>query len=51
MRRPRQQAFHQAPARARSLTLQTAHRARQAKRELLILLPLIAVTIAAYVER
>jgi small conductance mechanosensitive channel len=51
MRRPRQPAFHQAPARARSLTLQTAHRARQAKRELLILLPLTAATIVAYVER
>jgi small conductance mechanosensitive channel len=51
MRRPRQPSFHQAPARARSLTLQTAHRARQAKRELLILLPLTAATIVAYIER
>lgn len=51
MRRPRQPVLHHAPARARSLTLQTAHRARQAKRELLVLLPLVGVTIAAYVER
>jgi len=42
---------HLAPARARSLTLQTAQRARAARRELLILVPLLALTIAAYVRR
>jgi small conductance mechanosensitive channel len=51
MRRPRQTALHDAPARARSLTLQTAQRARRARRELLVLVPLLALTIAAYVER
>jgi small conductance mechanosensitive channel len=51
MRRPRQTAFHHAPARARSLTLQTAQRARRARRELIVLVPLVALTIAAYVER
>ena len=49
-RRSRQLA-HMAPARARSLTLQTAQRARAARRELLILLPLLGLTIAAYVRR
>jgi small-conductance mechanosensitive channel len=67
MRRPRQNALHHArqnalhharqstiyhaPARARSLTVQTAQRARRAKRELLVILPLLALTLAAYVER
>jgi small-conductance mechanosensitive channel len=51
MRRPRQTTLHDAPARARSLTLQTAQRARRARRELLVLVPLLALTIAAYVER
>ena len=36
---------------ARSLTLQTAQRARRAKWELLVLIPLFALTIFAYVER
>jgi small-conductance mechanosensitive channel len=49
-RRSRQFA-NRAPARARSLTLQTAQRARAARRELLILLPLLGLTIAAYVRR
>src|SRR4051812_16372236 len=46
-RRPR---FH-TPARARSLTLQTAHRARRARRELLVVVPLLAVTLYAYLRR
>jgi small conductance mechanosensitive channel len=40
-----------APARARSLTLQTAQRARRAKRELLIIIPLLALTLYAYLRR
>jgi small conductance mechanosensitive channel len=40
-----------APARARSLTLQTAQRARRAKRELLVLVPLVALTLYAYLRR
>jgi small conductance mechanosensitive channel len=40
-----------APARARSLTLQTAQRARRARRELLVLVPLLAVTVFAYARR
>jgi small-conductance mechanosensitive channel len=50
MRRPAQQ-IRQAPSRARLLTLQTAQRARRAKRELFILVPLVGLTIFAYVER
>jgi small-conductance mechanosensitive channel len=41
---------HVAP-RARSLTMQTAQRARRAKWELAVILPLFALTLAAYVER
>src|SRR5689334_8685163 len=41
---------HVAP-RARSLTVQTAQRARRAKWELAVILPLFALTLAAYVER
>jgi small-conductance mechanosensitive channel len=52
MPRPsRQRALHVAPARARSLTLQTAQKARRARRELLVVLPLLGLTIAAYAER
>jgi small conductance mechanosensitive channel len=40
-----------APARARSLTLQTAQSARRAGRELAIVVPLLAVTLYAYVRR
>jgi small conductance mechanosensitive channel len=41
-----------APAsRARSLTLQTAQKAKQAKLELLVILPLMGVTVIAYVRR
>jgi small conductance mechanosensitive channel len=36
---------------ARSLTLQTAQRARQARRELLIVVPLLALTVFAYLRR
>jgi small conductance mechanosensitive channel len=39
------------PSRARSLTLQTAQRARHAKRELLVVVPLLAATVFAYVRR
>jgi len=38
-------------ARARSLTLQTAQKAKQAKLELLVIVPLMAVTVYAYVRR
>ena len=37
--------------RARTLTLQTAQRARRAKWELVLLIPLFGITLAAYVER
>jgi small conductance mechanosensitive channel len=40
-----------ASSRARSLTLQTAHKARRAKRELFVIVPLLAVTVYAYVRR
>jgi small-conductance mechanosensitive channel len=40
-----------APARARSLTVQTAQRARSAKRELLVIVPLLVMTLYAYVRR
>jgi small conductance mechanosensitive channel len=49
--RYRHTRFHHAPAKARSLTLQTAQMARQARRELLVLLPLMAITVYAYVRR
>jgi small conductance mechanosensitive channel len=39
------------PARARSLTLQTAQHARRAKRELIVLVPLIAITLYCYLRR
>jgi small-conductance mechanosensitive channel len=41
----------EAPARARSLTLQTAQHARRAKRELVVLVPLLGMTLYAYVRR
>src|SRR5215208_3313624 len=47
---PRLQRPQVAP-RARSLTLQTAQRARRAKWELAVLIPLFGLTIAAYLER
>jgi small conductance mechanosensitive channel len=40
-----------APARAHSLTLQTAQHARHAKRELIVLVPLLAVTLYFYTRR
>jgi small conductance mechanosensitive channel len=40
-----------APARARTLTLQTAQHARRAKRELLVVVPLLAMTLYAYLRR
>src|SRR5215218_652024 len=41
-----------APAtRARSLTIQTAQKAKQAKLELLVIVPLMAITVTAYVKR
>ncbi len=40
-----------APSRARSLTLQTAQKARRAKRELVVVVPLLAMTLYAYVQR
>jgi small conductance mechanosensitive channel len=47
---PRFHRPHVAP-KARTLTLQTAQRARRAKWELLLVVPLFALTIVAYVER
>jgi small conductance mechanosensitive channel len=38
-------------ARARSITLHTLQRARRARRELLLIVPLLALTVAAYVWR
>jgi small conductance mechanosensitive channel len=38
-------------SRARSLTLQTAQKARQAKRELVVVVPLLAITLYAYLRR
>src|SRR5688500_12349900 len=38
-------------ARARSLTVQTAQKAKQAKLELLVIVPLMAVTVVAYLRR
>jgi small conductance mechanosensitive channel len=38
-------------ARARSLTVQTAQKAKQAKLELLVIVPLTAITVLAYVKR
>jgi small-conductance mechanosensitive channel len=40
-----------APSRARSLTLQTAQKASRAKRELIVLVPLLAMTLYAYLRR
>src|SRR6202008_5121854 len=40
-----------AQARARSLTVQTASKARRAKREMIIVIPLLAVTLYAYFRR
>jgi small conductance mechanosensitive channel len=54
MLRPREKSRFdpRAPAyRARSITLQTLQRARRARRELLLVVPLTAATIAAYVWR
>jgi small conductance mechanosensitive channel len=49
-RLPRPQIVH-APSRARSLTLQTAQRARRARRELIVLVPLLSITVYAYLRR
>jgi len=50
--RPKPRFDPRAPAhRARSITLQTLQRARRARRELLLIVPLTAATIAAYVWR
>jgi small-conductance mechanosensitive channel len=40
-----------APARARSLTLQTAKHARRAKAELVVIVPLLAITLYCYLRR
>src|SRR3712207_1423019 len=48
LRRP--QIAH-AHARARSLTVQTAQKARRAKRELIVIVPLLALTLYAYLRR
>ncbi len=47
---PRFHRPHVAP-KARSLTLQTAKKARRAKWELAAVIPLLALTIVAFVER
>jgi small-conductance mechanosensitive channel len=51
MPRLRRPHIGDAPARARSLTLQTAQNARRAGRELAILVPVLAVTLYAYLRR
>jgi small conductance mechanosensitive channel len=51
MPRLRRPLITTAPGRARSLTLQTAQHARRAKRELIVLVPLIAVTLYCYLRR
>jgi small conductance mechanosensitive channel len=56
MRRHRQRhlsqtRFHDAPARARVLTLQATQKARRAKRELFVIIPLLALTIFVYFRR
>ena len=49
--RPQHPRIQAPAARARSLTLQTAERARRAKWELLVVVPLFALTLVAYLER
>jgi small-conductance mechanosensitive channel len=49
LRRPQEQI--QRPVRARALTLQAVAAARRARRELLIVVPLFAATVFAYVRR
>lgn len=51
MPRLRRPQIAQAHARARSLTLQTAQKASRAKRELIVLIPLLGLTIYAYLRR
>src|SRR3954454_22764424 len=51
MPRFRRPQLAHAPARARSLTLQTAQHARRAKRELVVLVPLLALTLYFYLRR
>src|ERR671910_883116 len=51
MPRPRRTHIAGAQARARSLTLQTATKARRAKRELIVIVPLLAITLYAYLRR
>ena len=50
-RRNRQNALHAAPARARVLTAQATQKARKAKRELVVIIPLLALTIFFYLRR
>jgi small conductance mechanosensitive channel len=49
--RPRFDAARAPAARARSITLHTLQRARRARRELLLIVPLTAATIVAYIFR
>jgi small conductance mechanosensitive channel len=51
MRRFRQTTLHDAPARARVLTAQATQKARRARRELIVILPLLGLTIFAYFRR
>jgi small conductance mechanosensitive channel len=51
MPRLRRPHIADAPGRARSLTLQTAQHARRARRELIVLVPLLAVTLYCYLRR
>jgi small conductance mechanosensitive channel len=51
MPRLRRSKIVRAPSRARSLTLQTAAHARRAKRELIVLVPLLALIVVAYNRR
>src|SRR5918995_6307422 len=51
MPRPRRTHIAGAQARARSLTVQTATKARRAKRELIVVIPLLSITLYAYLRR
>jgi small-conductance mechanosensitive channel len=51
MPRVRRPPIAHAQARARTLTVQTAQKAKRAKRELIVLVPLLALTVYAYVRR
>jgi len=51
MPRLRRPQIASAPGRARNLTLQTAQHARRAKAELVVIVPLLAITLYCYLNR